>query len=150
MDRNTLTVTREVRLDAPANEVWNLIGDFYRLDRWHPGVAECRRADIEEDEFRIIATKDGGRLLEHLEHKTTHSYTYTIVRSPLPVRHYESLLEVTTAGDGCAVTWSGSFTPTSDKAEKAVAGIYEAGLKALEERFGKGGAPETGRAPLPG
>ena len=136
MERNPVGVTRSVTLDAPESEVWRLIGDFHRLDRWHPAVAKSERALIGDDEFRLLTTQDGGRFLEHLVAHDTHSYTYAIVRSPLPVAHYEAKIEANTAGKGTEVTWSGSFTPTADNAEGVVAGIYEAGLNALKERFG--------------
>ncbi len=136
MAENIVSVTRSVTLEAHVDEVWRLIGDFHRLDRWHPAIAKSERAVIADDEFRLLTTQDGGRILEHLIEHDTHGYTYAIVRSPLPVAHYEARLEVNTAGKGTEVTWSGSFTPTADDAEETIAGIYEAGLDALKERFG--------------
>lgn len=136
MTRETVSVTRSVTVAAPASEVWRLVGDFHGLDRWHPAVAKSEHAEIGGDEFRVLTTGDGGRILEHLMQKGSHGYSYAIVRSPLPVAHYEARLEVNTAGAGTEVTWSGSFTPTAADAEKVIAGIYEAGLEALKERFG--------------
>ena len=136
MARDTRTVTRSVTVAAPASEVWRLIGDFHRIDTWHPGVAKSERAIIGDDEFRVLTTKDGARILEHLIWHGTHGYTYAIVRSPLPVAHYESKLEVNTVGAGTEITWSGSFTPTADNAEEVTAGIYQAGLDALKKTFG--------------
>ena len=150
MARDTSSVTRSVRVGAPAAEVWGLVGDFHRIDDWHPGIAKSERAVIGDDEFRLLTTKDGGRILEHLVNKDSHSLTYAIVRSPLPVAHYESRIAVNTAGSGCEVRWSGSFTPTADNADEVIAGIYEAGLKALEEKFGPGESGQTAaRGPAP-
>ena len=150
MARDTMSVTRSVRVAAPASEVWRLVGDFHRLDDWHPAIAKSERAEIGEDEFRLLTTKDGGRILEHLVDKDSHSLTYRIVRSPLPVEHYEARIAVDTAGSGSEVRWSGSFTPTADNAEEVIAGIYEAGLQALEERFGAGESGQTApRGPAP-
>ena len=136
MAREPTSVTRSTTVNAPASEVWRLVGDFHRLDNWHPAVAKSERAVIGDDEFRLLTTQDGGRILEHLVAHDRHSYTYAIVRSPLPVAHYEARLEIGTKGSGTEVTWSGSFTPTDDNAEEVIAGIYEAGLNALKERFG--------------
>lgn len=136
MTRETASVSRSVRLNAPPREVWELIGNFHRPDEWHPAIASSERAEIGEDEFRVLTTQDGARILEHMLSQESFGYTYAIVRSPLPVAHYESRLKVASAGDGSEVTWSGSFTPTAEGAEKAIAGIYEAGLGALKERFG--------------
>ncbi|HUF87546.1 MAG TPA: SRPBCC family protein [Thermohalobaculum sp.] len=136
MSRHPATVTRSATVNAPMSEVWTLIGDFHGVDRWHPVVATCERATIGDDEFRVLTTADGARILEHLVAQDTHGYTYAIVRSPLPLAHYEARIEANTAGAGTEVTWSGSFTPTAEGAEDIVAGIYQAGLDALAERFG--------------
>ena len=133
----TSSVTRSVVLNAPLSEVWGLIGDFHAADEWHPAIAESIRETVGDEEFRHLRIKGGGNILEHLVRHTTHSYTYAIVRSPLPVEHYESKLEANTHGAGTQITWSSSFTPTAEGAEEVVAGIYEAGLNALAERFNK-------------
>ena len=138
MAQERVSVTRSVRLSAPVTEVWALVGDFYRIHEWHPAVESTERQRIGDDEFRILRLANGGRILEHLVGRTTHSYTYVIIRSPLPVKHYEATIEADTAGAGTGGIWSGSFVPTAEDAERVVAGIYEAGLEALAERFGRG------------
>ena len=149
MTRETVSVRRSVTVAAPTSEVWRLIGDFHGMARWHPAIAKSDRAVIEDDEFRILTTQDGARILEHLVHEDSHSITYSIVRSPLPVAHYEARLEVAAADSGTEVTWSGSFTPTAENAEEVIGGIYEAGLGALEERFGAAGTKGSVRGPAP-
>lgn len=131
----TSSVTRKITLNVPLPEVWGLIGNFHGLAQWHPAVAESIRDAVGPEEFRLLKIKGGGEILEHLVRKTTHSYTYAIIRSPLPVSHYEAKIEANTAGAGTEITWSSSFTPTADGAEGVVAGIYEAGLDALAKRF---------------
>ena len=137
MDGERQSVTRSVRVGTPVSEVWALVGDFYRMHEWHPAVESTERQKIGDEEFRLLRLADGGRILEHLIGRTTHSYTYTIVRSPLPVKHYEATIEVDTAGAGAEIRWSGSFEPTAEGAAGIVAGIYEAGLESLAERFGR-------------
>jgi hypothetical protein len=132
----TTSVTRSVTLHAPLPEVWGLVGNFHGLDRWHPGVERSVRETAGPEEFRLLSLAGGGEILERLVHKTTHSYTYSIVRGPLPVEHYEAKIEANTAGAGTRISWSSSFTPTSENAREVIAGIYEAGLSALGERFG--------------
>ncbi len=136
MTRKTVSVTRKATLKAPLTEVWGLIGNFHGVARWHPAVAESVRESVGPEEFRLLKLKGGGEILEHLVGKTSHSYTYSIIRSPLPVAHYESKIEANTAGAGTEITWSSSFTPGADNAEQIVAGIYEAGLGALSAKFG--------------
>jgi hypothetical protein len=131
----TSSVTRKVTLKAPISEVWGLIGNFHGVAEWHPAVAASAREAVGTEEFRLLTIAGGGEILEHLVSRTTHSYTYAIIRSPLPVTHYEAKIEADTAGAGTEITWSSSFTPTADGAEGIVAGIYEAGLDALAKRF---------------
>ncbi|HSF95166.1 MAG TPA: SRPBCC family protein [Thermohalobaculum sp.] len=131
----TSTVTRKATFNAPLPEVWGLVGNFHGVHHWHPAVADSIRETAGGEEFRLLKLEGGGEILEHLVGKTTHSYTYAIIRSPLPLAHYEAKIEANTAGAGTEITWSSSFTATADGAEEIVAGIYEAGLGALAERF---------------
>ena len=132
----TSSVTRTMTLSAPISEVWGLIGNFHGLAIWHPAVESSTREAVGDEEFRLLGLAGGGEIMEHLVGKTTHSYTYSIIRSPLPVAHYEGRIEANIAGSGTEVTWSSSFTPTAEGAEEVVAGIYEAGLNALADKFG--------------
>ena len=132
----THSVMRKVKLNAPVASVWGLIGDFHGVAEWHPAVESSTREAVGNEEFRLLKIAGGGEILEHLVAKTGHSYTYSIIRSPLPVDHYEAKIEANTAGGGTEITWSSSFTPTGDNSEEVVAGIYQAGLDALAARFG--------------
>ena len=136
MSYMTKSVTRKVTLAAPVSKVWPLLGNFHAVAEWHPAVESSKRESVGPEEFRLLGIAGGGEIFEHLVSKTTHSYTYSIIRSPLPIAHYEAKIEASTSGTGTEVTWSSSFTPTADNAEEVVAGIYEAGLGALAERFG--------------
>ncbi|HUS55400.1 MAG TPA: SRPBCC family protein [Thermohalobaculum sp.] len=132
----TNSVTRKVSLNAPVSEVWGLVGNFHGLAEWHPAVESSTREAVGDEEFRLLKIAGGGEILEHLVAKTSHSYTYAIIRSPLPVDHYEAKIEANTAGGGTEITWSSSFTPTAENSDDVVAGIYQAGLDALAARFG--------------
>ncbi len=138
MTYKTSSVTRKATLAASITEVWGLVGNFHGLADWHPAIESSTRESVGDEEFRRLALAGGGQIIEHLVGKTTHSYTYSIIRSPLPIAHYEAKIEANTAGANTEITWSSSFTPTADNAEDVVAGIYEAGLNALVERFGSG------------
>jgi hypothetical protein len=132
----THSVTRKVTLNAPVSEVWGLVGDFHGLAGWHPAVESSAREAVGDEEFRLLTIAGGGEILEHLVARTSHSYTYSIIRSPLPVDHYEARIEANTAGGGTEITWSSSFTPAAGNADEVIAGIYQAGLDALAARFG--------------
>jgi hypothetical protein len=99
-------------------------------------VESSAREAVGDEEFRLHTIAGDGEILEHLVARTSHSYTYSIIRSPLPVDHYEARIEANTAGGGTEITWSSSFTPAAGNADEVIAGIYQAGLDALAARFG--------------
>jgi len=116
--------------------VWTKIGDFCGIANWHPAVAKCELSADKKD--RTLSLKGGGTIVEHLVRWSdkTHSYTYKIVSSPLPVENYESTIHVSAAksGSGSVISWHGHYkakgAPAAD-AKKTIDGIYEAGLTAL-------------------
>jgi len=80
--------------------------------------------------------KGGGTIVEALVKMDAagHSYTYSIVSSPLPVANYTSTISVAADGAGSMMTWVGKYDAkgASDaEAKKVIDGIYDSGLKAL-------------------
>ena len=116
--------------------VWRKIGDFCGIANWHPAVAKCELSA--DKKGRTLTLKGGGTIVEHLVswNDKTHSYTYKIVSSPLPVDNYVSTIHVAAAksGSGSVIYWRGQYTAkgASDAdAKKAIDGIYAAGLTSL-------------------
>lgn len=116
--------------------VWQKIGDFCGIANWHPAVAKCELS-IDKKE-RTLTLKGGGTIVERLARWSdkTHSYTYKIVSSPLPVDNYVATIHVAPAksGAGSVISWRGHYTAkgASDAdAKKAIDGVYDAGLKSL-------------------
>ncbi len=120
----------------PVDAMWQKVGDFCGIAKWHPAIAKC---DLSADgKERTLTLKGGGTIVEKLVHWSdkTHSYTYRIVSGPLPVANYESTLRVRAAksGKGSVVSWRGHYAAkgASDAdAKKAIDGVYDAGLKGL-------------------
>jgi polyketide cyclase/dehydrase/lipid transport protein len=116
--------------------VWRKIGDFCGISNWHPAVAKCELSADKKQ--RTLTLKGGGTIVEDLVSWSdkTHSYTYKIVSSPLPVDNYVSTIQVAAAksGSGSVIHWRGQYTAkgASDAdAKKAIDGIYAAGLTSL-------------------
>ena len=116
--------------------VWRKIGDFCGISNWHPAVAKCELSADKKQ--RTLTLKGGGTIVEDLVSWSdkTHSYTYKIVSSPLPVDNYVSTIHVAAAksGSGSVIHWRGQYTAkgASDAdAKKAIDGIYAAGLTSL-------------------
>jgi len=132
-------ISKSVDLGVDAATVWAVIGDFNSLADWHPAVSQSRLED--DGNLRRLVLADGGKIVERLENRddAARRYSYSIAQAPLPVTDYLATLGVCETGDGCRVTWSGRFTVSGTSEAEAAAiigGIYEAGLTALQERFG--------------
>jgi hypothetical protein len=117
-----------------ADAVWSKIGDFCGISNWHPAVEKCELSA--DGKTRTLSLKGGGTIVEALVKMDAagHSYTYSIVSSPLPVANYTSTIGVAADGAGSMTTWVGKYDAkgASDaEAKKVIDGIYDSGLKAL-------------------
>jgi mxaD protein len=134
----------ETTLNVPAQAVWNMIGGFNELARWHPAVV---RSEEVKDKGGIVTRRltlsDGGVIVAQLEQHDdkARTYRYSVVQTPLPVAGYKARLHVREAADGhsCTVAWSSEFeasgAPESD-AVKVIRGLYEVGFENLRRLFG--------------
>ena len=141
-----LQVEESVDLSAPPAQVWATVGHFESLS-WHPVVADThldRGAATQPGAVRTVTTQDGARIVESLQRLDAkhHAMVYRIVESPLPVKGYESTLQVLPQGRGSKVVWSSRFERdekaegvTDDQAREIVAGIYRAGFDGLKAKF---------------
>ena len=117
-----------------------MIGGFCSIADWHPVVKKCGESEQNGAAMRKLTTVDGAVLVEKRVQYSDEgmSYTYVIVDSPLPVSDYASTLAVMGMGDGSMITWSGEFAAKGApdaKAVEVITGIYQAGLKALQDRL---------------
>ena len=129
-------VERWIDLPAKAEDVWAVIGPFGSVAEWHPAIAEAEVIDLEGETHRHLTLRDGEKLLERLVEVGDHLYRYEIAEGPLPVEEYRATLTCFPEGDGCRVFWSSTFESDDPAADALIAGIYEAGLAAIQERFG--------------
>lgn len=130
-------VSMSVKLNASADEVWGLIGEYNALPDWHPMIAKSSLED--GGKVRRLEAGDGAVILERLEQMEDYSCTYTITESPLPISGYRATLSVRAEGACCIVEWGSQFTPDGASEEDVtgmIRGLYRAGLDALAKRFG--------------
>ncbi|MCF3974326.1 SRPBCC family protein [Paracoccus salsus] len=155
-----LKTEMSVTLDATPDEVWEVIGRFDDMS-WHPAVAstemtpEGAPADIPDESTRILhlqAESGDPTMTEQLIQidPENRMYKYMITEvavEVLPVTNYSSSLQVKDKDGKAELVWKGGYYrgfPNNDPpenlndaaAEAAVAGVYQAGLDALAERFG--------------
>ena len=135
-ETKSYTVSRSVSIDASAQEVWNVIGDFCDLDDWHPAFVGCALKTREGGGvYRILTMAGGGEFVEKLiATEAGLSYTYSIIESPVPLERYTGTLSIA-PGDPVNVTWSSRFKSADPSMEGVVADVYQTGLDALEAHF---------------
>lgn len=127
----------DANLPASVAEVWKLIGGFSTMPDWHPAVVSSETE--EGGTVRRLKLLGGGEIVEKLEANDDHSYTYSIMDSPLPVKNYTSTIRVVEGDDGkTRVEWSSTFDPIGEAslATAAIKGVYDAGLENLKKMFG--------------
>lgn len=131
-----LEVTKTTMVAAAPDAVWKTIGGFCGIGDWHPVIEKCTLSKKGSKEERTLSLKGGGTIVEQEQARDDNkmSYTYTILSGPLPVDDYKSTIMVEKDGSGSKVTWTGNFKAKGapdDKAQEAIAGVYDAGLKGI-------------------
>jgi hypothetical protein len=148
-------VTETIGINAPADKVWAVVGNFYDLG-WLPAVAKTEGSGdlIPDKSTRHVTLKNGGEIDESLDKYDAKKFTvaYRIEKvdvKVLPVTNYSSTLIVTPAGSKSTVEWRGAFYrgyPLNDPppelsdaaAVKAVTELYKSGLAALKAKLEAG------------
>ncbi len=140
-------VTQTVTTTASPAAVWKVAGDFDGIATWLPGAASSpATTGNTPGSIRVITLKAPGNptVREKLLARSGTSYSYAILAvdpKVLPVTGYTSTITVAPSGAGSSITWHADFQPAGGAddaaAEKAVTGLYLAGLssiKALAEK----------------
>lgn len=132
-------------IPAPVAEVWALAGDFGGISGWLPALANSGlRHGGTGDQVGDIrhCEVDGGPSYDETQTAQSdadHTYTFAIYESPLPMKNYQSTIKLSAKRDRTVMEWSGTFYPDPGKEEEItglVEGIYQAGIKSLNQRFG--------------
>ena len=127
---------------APAAKVWGLIGDFYRLNDWAPGMDGLTTEGRGVGGLRHLAVPN-GTITEKLvaEDKPGMSYSYSTMSGPMPVVDYVSTLKVVAESDATSrIEWGATFRPAEgfpeEKAERIVGNMYRGGIAAIKAKLG--------------
>lgn len=132
------TVEVADRIGAPLERVWGLVSDF-------TGFIDAQGLSYTAEGQGIGMTRTlkvgGASITERLEEldETTHTTSYSIVESPLPVAGYRAWIALSDAGDGATtLRWWGTFQAEGDeqKAAGMIRGVYEAGVAGLKKALG--------------
>jgi mxaD protein len=136
-----LSVQREMTIDRAPATVWKMVGDFNALDVWHPAVTRSTATGNAPGATRLLTLGNGATISEELlaRDPAKYSYSYSILKSPLPVRNYKSTLQLSPTPDGkTLMRWSSTFEAEGAddaKAQEVIQGIYDAGLAKVAANF---------------
>ncbi|MBC6444156.1 MAG: SRPBCC family protein [Alphaproteobacteria bacterium GM202ARS2] len=135
----SLNVTRDVVVNETPEEVWRVIGTYSDMS-WHPAVHSTQMSGARTP-TRMLILGDGSIVREELiDNVDGQSFTYKILSGPLPVVNYVSTVSVESVGrNKSRVTWTSTFDPppnvSKSDSQKAIIGVYEAGLDNLKKMF---------------
>ena len=151
-DAKDLEIFHSIAIDAPADEVWAMAGDFGGIQRWSPGTESSRlivRDRNETGAIRLLRRRSDGtqvteKLLDYDPANRRMAYTY--VDGVVRAADYFSELLVKDAGNGRSVVeWRGRFKrlaywtddPPAGQDDKAALdflnGAYKTGLESLKK-----------------
>ncbi|MGC1294765.1 MAG: SRPBCC family protein [Alloacidobacterium sp.] len=132
------TVSNNVDLSAPPDQVWSLIGSFGGT--WHPLVAKIELTGEGIGRVRTIHTIDGNQIVERLEaiDDEQRLYRYAMI-SGIPATDYTGTLAVKPKAAGSSVEWLVQYRPAGAPelaVKTAVSTLIDTGLESLKTRFG--------------
>jgi len=128
----------EGEIAAPLDDVWKVVSDFV-------GIIAVQGLPVEGEGEGVgmIRTLTIGdiKIVERLEEvdEATHTTSYSIVSSPMPVSDSRGTIHLAAAGeDSTRITWSNTFEPAGMAEADAVQVLektYGGGIKALKRHF---------------
>jgi len=136
-NRGEVTVSKVV--DASPESVWEVTGEPGDISDWHPAIDSSEASP--NGDRRRCELADGGTLEEEIVARdpSEYEYTYRIESSPMPLDRYVSTFRLESENGGTRIEWTAEFEtdgPPGAELEKEIQGIYEAGLRALQGKFG--------------
>jgi hypothetical protein len=151
-DAQDLNIFHTIAINAPADEVWAMIGDFGGIQRWAPGTESSRlilRDRNETGAIRLLRRRGDGtqvteKLLDYDPYNRRMAYTY--VDGVVRAADYFSEVIVKEAGERRSIVeWRGRFKrlaywtdqPPAGQDDKAALdflnGAYKSGLDNLKK-----------------
>ncbi len=148
-------VVTAVEINASADKVWTVIGNFQDMS-WHPAFVKTEgKGGNDAGATRTLTLANGGKIEEAMVKRSDEdrslAYEITAVDvKNVPVSNYSSTISVKGTSEKAIVEWRGAFyrgyvnndppPELSDEAAvKAITGVYQDGLAALKKKLEGGG-----------
>jgi carbon monoxide dehydrogenase subunit G len=129
------------RIDAPADKVWDLIGDFGGISRYSTGFKSVTCEGRGVGAVRTITLPNEAQIQERCEllDPVRRTLDYSIVAGSLPLTGYLARIQLFEDGAGTRIEWSSTFEPKGISEAQGIAmveGIYKGGIKGLKKALG--------------
>jgi hypothetical protein len=140
-ERHWVHVSKKTTVEAPADAVWEIVGDFNGLGKMLDAVAKSTLQGTGVGAVRLMVLQDGREVEERLEKLDPQAriLTYRALRTPLAVNDYVSTMTVRELGPNLSeFEWSSTFEPagiSDDEARELVEGFYVAAFEGLKKRL---------------
>ena len=140
-----ISVIRSAVIEAPIERVWALLRDFNSHHQWHPAVVNSHMEnDLDGDVVggvRRFSLADSAEIREQLlyHNDAVHTFSYSILDSPLPLFEYVATLSLRPITDAnhTFLDWRSQFKTSKERAaelENFVGKqIYEGGIAGLRK-----------------
>jgi hypothetical protein len=127
----------KIILGAPADAIWQVIGDFGAACRYLAGVVNCTVEGEGAGALRTSTYADGTTIVERLEalDDSTHRLSYALL-TETPFRNCLTTVTVRDLGQGqCEVAWAATFDADGlpeCEAQEMLEGAFELNGRALQ------------------
>lgn len=133
---NALEVNETAGFTASADEVWQVISHFGRIEDWHPWISASASYGQDGVYYRHVLTPTGAWVVEALEAYSwaDKSMSYSIVEGVFPITNYLATIRVSASGGGSVVTWTSTFDAkgvADDEAVQLIISAYHAGFESI-------------------
>ena len=138
MSANAVEVKKKLEVPGSPDDVWKIASEFCSIKTWHPTFSGCTQYMENGVVWRVLTLRDGGaKIKEKLTGVDDHSYSYSIVEGPLPIKNHTGKIWVEKGDkpDQSALRWEVSFdvdAAESEKITKIIDGILGNGLENIK------------------
>ena len=134
-----ITTTVKTSLNAPAKEVWSIIGAVGGVDRWSPVITSCELRNSTEGGLQRICGSEQGTLKEKILTLDNENriLSYAITEQPfLPITDLVSTIHISAEGEGTLLTTKVEYNLKADadgpQVEEMLHQIYGMSYQGIE------------------
>src|SRR6266540_1215894 len=126
----------EIRISAPPDDVWAVLGDLTATDEWLPGTIA---AHVEGAE-RLCRMTDGSEVREEIVDYAPdrHAFRFKQLQVPIPVEGSSGTFAVERADGGSVVVLESDFEPLDPAVPEMFDGALKQALESLRRRVEEG------------